>query len=268
MDNKFRSNPYNPLNILISEDDILNILNDHNIQDYKITNLSLFQQAFIHTSYCNEYEEYDNNDKSIELFDKSYETLEFLGDSLLGSSVTRYLYNRYVNLHNKEEGFLTQIKIRLICGEQLAFLSEKINFNKFMIISKNVENNSGRDNCHILEDIYEAFLGALFLDSTDISLVDTFIITCIERYVDISDLILNDNNYKGLLLKYFQHNFLTHPIYKTDKSEENNIFISNVYRFTENNQEELCGSGEGKTKKKAEQNASRNILIHYRVMSE
>ena len=266
--NKFKSNPYNSLNTLISEHDLLNILKNHNIQDYKINNLNLFQRAFVHTSYCKlkEYEEYENTEKAIELFDKSYETLEFLGDSLLGSCITKYLYNRYSIKHNKDEGFLTKIKIRLICGEQLAFLSERINFNKFMIISKNVENNSGRENIHILEDIYEAFLGALFLDSNDISLVDKFIISCVENYVDITDLILNDNNYKGLLLKYFQHNFLTHPLYKTNKIEDKNIFISNVYRTQP--EEILIGTGEGKTKKKAEQDASKNALIHYRVMSE
>ena len=269
MDNKFKTNPYNPLNKLIFEDDILNILKKHNIQDYKIKNLNLFQTAFVHTSYCKlkEYEAYENTDKSIELFDKSYETLEFLGDALLGSSISRYLFNRYAINHNKDEGFLTKIKIRLICGEQLAFLSEKINFNKFMIISKNVENNDGRNNTHILEDIYEAFLGALFLDSNDISIIDTFIITCIEEYVDISDLILNDNNYKGLLLKYFQHNFLTYPIYKTNKMQNTNLFNSIVYKNTGEEIIEIS-KGEGKTKKKAEQDASKNALIYYRVMSE
>ena len=57
----------------------MNILSDHNIQDYKSNNLNLFQQAFVHTSYCKlkEYEEYENTNQSIELFNKSYETLNF-----------------------------------------------------------------------------------------------------------------------------------------------------------------------------------------------
>ena len=50
--NKFKSNPYNSLNTLISEHDLLNILKNHNIQDYKINNLNLFQRAFVHTSDC------------------------------------------------------------------------------------------------------------------------------------------------------------------------------------------------------------------------
>ena len=269
MEPKFKSNPYNSLNLLITPNNILNILNEHNIQDYKINNLSLFQQAFVHTSYCKlkEYEDYENTENNIELFTKSYETLEFLGDSILGSCVTKYLYNRYVNKHNKDEGFLTKIKIRLICGEQLAFLSEKNGFNKYMIISKNVEKNSGREKMNILEDIYEAFLGALYLDSNDISLIDKFIISCITKYVDISDLILNDNNYKGVLLNYFQHNFLTYPIYETYKGENSKVFISKVF-ITIQNEKKLCSEGEGKTKKKAEQDASKNALIYYRVMSE
>ena len=116
MDNKFKSNPFNSSNVKISENDILNILRNHDIQDYTIKNLSLFQKAFVHTSYCKlkDYEEYENKDNSLNLFDESYETLEFLGDSLLGSCVTKYLYNRYVNCHKKDEGFLTKLKIRLI----------------------------------------------------------------------------------------------------------------------------------------------------------
>ena len=80
-------------------------------------------------------------------------------------------------------------------GEQLAYLSRKLNFNKFMIISKHIEDNcNGRENEHILEDVFEAFLGALFLDSNDNKLIEKFIINCIETHIDIVDLILNDNN--------------------------------------------------------------------------
>jgi ribonuclease-3 len=269
---KFKSDPYNFSNVEITQQDILNILENLNIQNYKINNLSLFQQAFVHTSYCEmkDYEEYPKPDNCMPLYKKSYETLEFLGDSFLGCIVTNYLYNRYVRYHNKEEGFLTKLKIRFVCGEQLGFLSKKINLNKFMIISKHIEDNcSGRDNIHILEDIYEAFIGALYLDSGDYHLIETFIISSIEKYIDISDTILNDNNYKDQLLRYFQHNFKVHPKYETIKidnnfeckifrKEEEANYVENIY---------IC-SGTGNTKKKAEQNSSRNALIHYRVMSE
>ena len=270
MDTKFKSDPYNSSNLEITPLDVLNILSNHNIQNYTIRNLSLFQQAFIHTSYCHmkDYEEYKKPDNCLELYNKSYETLEFLGDSFLGCVVTNYLYNRYVNFHNQDEGFLTKLKIRLICGEQLAHLSKEMGLDKFMIISKHIDANcSGRENTHILEDIYEAFLGALYLDSNDYSLIETFIVNTIESHTDIVDLILNDNNFKDQLLRYFQHNFKVYPKYVTQKNEEFNNFECKIYRKDKDTDMYVC-NGQGNTKKKAEQNASKNALIHYRVMSE
>ena len=91
--------------------------------------------------------------------------------------------------------------------------------------------------------------------------------SCITKYVDISDLILNDNNYKKVLLNYFQHNFLTYPIYETYREGDSKVFISKVF-ITIHDEKTLCSEGKGKTKKKAEQDASKNALIYYRVMSE
>ena len=270
MDLKFKTNPYNPLNVELLSEDILNILKTFNIQNYKINNLFLFQQSFVHTSYCNmkDYEEYNKPDTCLSLFEKSYETLEFLGDSFLGCVITKYLYNRYVNLHNKDEGFLTKLKIRFVCGEQLAFLSKSIGLDKYLVISKHIEDNcSGRENTHILEDIYESFLGALYLDSRDFSLVEKFIIQSIEKYIDFSEIILNDNNFKDQLLRYLQHNYKVYPKYVTNKNEDDNLFHCDIFR-NEGEKEIYISSGKGNTKKKAEQNASKNSLIHYRIMSE
>jgi len=272
MDNKFKSDPYNFSNKEITSSNILNILKTLNIQDYKINDLSLFQKAFVHTSYCEmkDYGEYTRPNNCLSLFKESYETLEFLGDSFLGCIVTNYLYNRFGTKHNKDEGFLTKLKIRLVCGEQLAFLSKKINLQDFMIISKHIEENcSGRENEHILEDIYEAFIGALYLDSQDYSIVEKFVISSIEKFVDISDIILNDNNYKDQLLRYFQHNFSVHPRYETIKAESENNFKSTIYKLSENDPVGIIiSTGYGQTKKKAEQDGARNALIHYRVISE
>ncbi len=265
MENKFKSNPYNSFNCEITSSDILNILSTLNIQNYTIQNLSLFQQAFIHTSYCHmkDYEEYTQPENCLSLYNKSYETIEFLGDSILGSVVSNYLYQRFVVNHGQDEGFLTKLKIRLVCGEQLSFLSKQLGFDKFMIISKHIEDNcSGRNNTHILEDIYEAFIGSLYLDSNDYSLVEKFIIQSIEMNIDIADIILNDNNYKDQILRYFQHNFKVFPTYKTIKNEEKQIFESKLYK-----EKEYIELGTGKTKKKAEQEASKNALIYYRVIS-
>tara|TARA_Y100001958_G_C21152713_1_gene488469 strand:+ start:254 stop:1048 length:795 start_codon:yes stop_codon:yes gene_type:complete len=260
---KFSSNPYNPSNKLILKDNIINIMNSLNINDVNINNLSLYQRSFIHKSYCEmkDYEQYNNDNNSLELFKDSYETLEFIGDSFIGNIIAKYLYNRYYLNHNQDEGFLTKLKVRFVCGEQLAYLSEKLNFNEYIIISKHIEDNcDGRNNKNILEDVFESFIGALYLDTNNFNLVEDFIIKVIEKYIDFSDLILNDNNYKDQILRYFQHNFKIYPTYKTIKKEDN------TYQCEIFKDDEYIEIGYGKSKKKSEQDASKKALQKYCVI--
>jgi len=262
---KFKANPYNTNNILIKDDDILNIMKTLNIQDFKCNNLSLYQRAFVHKSYTQlkDYEEYNNEYNSIKLFNISYETLEFVGDAFLGNIIANYLYNRYFHMHKMDEGFLTKLKIRFVCGEQLAYLSKCLGFDKYMIISKHIEENcEGRSNTNILEDILEAFLGAIYEDKQDFKLVEKFIVNVIEKYVDFSETILYDNNYKDQILRYFQHNYQLYPTYKTKKNEENK-YECKLYK-----EDEYIVSGYGNSKKKSEQDASKRALIKYHVLSE
>ena len=262
---KFKADPYNPNNKLISKDDILTIMKSLDIQDLTITNLDLYQRAFIHKSYCEmkDYEEYTRNDNCLELFKISYETLEFIGDSFLGNIIANYLYKRYFIGHGQDEGFLTKLKIRFVCGEQLGYLSKMMKFDQFIIISKHIEDNcDGRNNTHILEDVFEAFLGALYTDTGDFKLVEKFIIQCIEMNVDFSDVILRDNNYKDQILRYFQHNYKIHPTYKTVKKEDN-TYKCEIYK-----ENEFVETGYGGSKKKSEQDASKNALLKFRVLSE
>ena len=163
METKFKADPYNFSNFLIQENDILNIMKSLNIQDFKINNLSFYQQAFVHKSYTElkDYEEYEQPNNCLPLCKLSYETMEFLGDSFLGNIIANYLYQRYVNYFNIDEGFLTKLKIRFVCGEQLAFLSKQLGFDKFIILSKHIEENcDGRNNIHILEDVNHFFIDA------------------------------------------------------------------------------------------------------------
>ena len=267
MDAKFKSDPYNPLNRTIQESDVLNIMNTLNLSDHRVNDISLYQTAFVHKSYTNlkDYEEYAKPDDCLELFHKSYETMEFLGDSLLGSIVSTYLYERYIPFE-VDEGFLTKLKIRLVCGEQLGYLADCLGFAKYMVISKHIDESCrGRENVHILEDIFEAFLGSLYLDTGNLTIVKEFVIRTIEKYVDIVDLISRDNNYKDQILRYFQHNFKVHPIYETseDPDDPNQGFRCCILKDSLK-----VSEGRGTTKKKAEQDASRNALISFHVISD
>ena len=133
-----------------------------------------------------------------------------------------------------------------------------------MIISKHIEDNcDGRNNIHILEDIFEAFLGALYSDTNNFKLVEKFIIQSIEKHIDFSDLILKDNNYKDQILRYFQHNYKIHPTYKTQKNDENNNYQCQLFKG-----DEYIETGYGNSKKKSEQDASKKALIKFCVISE
>ena len=262
---KFKANPYNSKNKLITRENILSIMKSLGIHDMTITNLDLYQRAFIHKSYCEmkDYEEYSRPDDCLDLFKISYETLEFIGDSFLGNIIANYLYKRYFISHKEEEGFLTKLKIRFVCGEQLAYLSAQLGLGQYMIISKHIEDNcDGRNNTNMLEDVFEALLGAMYHDTGDFKLVEKFIIQTIEKYVDFADVILRDNNYKDQILRYFQHNYKVHPTYKTEKNEDN-TYSCRLFKG-----DEYIETGSGHSKKKSEQDASKKTLIKFRVLSE
>ena len=258
-------NPFNLNNKLINSNDIINIMETLNINNFKVNNILLYQTSFIHKSYCKElYEDTDfkNIDRSIDLQENSYETMEFLGDSILGSIVSSYLYERFYKIYNQDEGFLTYLKNRIVCGESLAVLSKKIGLNKFIVISKHIEDYcDGRNNLNILEDVFEAFIGAIFLDN-NYDTIKEILLNIIEKYIDFTDIIIKNNNHKEQIIKYLQHNYKENPKYKDINSDNNKL-----YRCELLFQDKVISKGEGKSKKKAQQDASRNALIYYNVIN-
>ena len=264
-DSKFKADPYNFNNEFISEQYIINIMKSLNINDFQLTNLDFYKTAFIHKSYCKlkDYEEYDYpGEKCLPLQEVSYETMEFLGDAILGSVVSSYLYQRFYKIHHQNEGFLTKLKIRIICGENLCELSKKLLFQKHIVISKHIEENcNGRENSNILEDVFESFIGAIYLD-TNYGTVEKFIIHVIEKFVDFTEVLLRDNNYKDQISRYFQRIYDdgSRPIYKHIK--EDGKFYCELYH-----KEKLLIKGEGISKKKSEQDVSKKALVYFNVLT-
>ena len=122
------------------------------------------------------------------------------------------------------------MRTKLVNGEMMANLSKKLGFAEFVIISRHIEDKcNGRDSISILEDVFEAFAGAMFLDFNEIdnyNLIDNFyfgigyqvcekfIIHMIEDLVDFSELIMINTNYKDQLNKYFSDTFQIQTTYK------------------------------------------------------
>ena len=257
------TNPYNSSNKLLTSENVLSIMKGLGISNFTIHNLVLYQTAFTHKSYCNikEYDDFKNTCNALPLQKKSYETMEFLGDAILGSIVSSYLYKRFHMIHSQNEGFLTKLKIRIVCGVNCCKLSNDLKFQEHIIISSQTENSSqGRNNENILEDVFEAFIGAIYLDHS-YERAEEFIIHVIETYVDFTDILLTDNNFKDQITRYIKRTFNTYPTYKHEKIDGK--YKCNIYV----NGELIC-YGIGDSKKKSEQASSKNALIKYNVITK
>lgn len=256
-------NPYNSKNRLFTSTDIQAILLKHNC-NFTICNPTIYQTAMVHSSYVKRSEyttptgeittlaPKPNN--ALELFDNSYETLEHLGDSILGASVSTYLLKRF---SEENEGFLTDLKKDIVCNEMLGSLSLKIGLDQFYIISRHNEDVcNGRTNAKKLGDILEAFIGALWTDcGNNFQIVSSFIVSLIESYINIPKLLMNNRNFKEQLQKFYQGKFHFTPKYVMLSS------AANTYTMAAIDERGIhLGIGSASTKKQAEQLAAKNAL--------
>jgi len=239
-------NPFNFKNKEITESEVCDILKKYGVPD-KVHNLNLYKRAFIHKSYCKRpVVENEENGVIIEkrpndcmtLKTKSNERLEFLGDGVLECITKYYLYRRFPKAN---EGFMTEKKIALVKNEHIGRLAYEMGLNKWYIISKNAEEKKTRTNLKKLGCLFEAFLGALFLDFNKITIKDeekwfenvfvtgpgfqiaqTFVEGIFEKHVNWVELIQNDDNYKNILQVILQKAFQVTPVYReiTEWDEE------------------------------------------------
>ena len=274
--------PYNINNILINEEDVINILNNFNVKVDKIYDIEVIRQAFVHKSYCKKAiylddilmeakKELGNPSELLELQKDSYETKEFLGDSVLKVNISFYLYKRYPD---QNEGFMTRLKTKLEDKTNLALMSKKMGLGKFFIISKHIEAMNGRNSERIHEDVFEAFFGALFL-SNGFEPCCLLIINLLETLIDYSDKLYCDNNYKDALLRHHHVQEWTHPKYEIIYFEgpaHKRRYIVGVQKYNiENyceNKNKYIGYGVGNSHKEGEQQAAKMALIIYGILKE
>lgn len=260
--------PYNKLNKLIEKDDIIKFLSIYE----NINNINIYRRAFVHKSYCTrKNENFINGNVNcpsdcLPLQEDSNERLEFLGDAILNLVVGRYLFERYPTLN---EGFLTTTRTKLVNGEMLANLSRQLNLSEFILLSHQIESNKGRSNKNILEDTFEAFIGAIFIDfeekdGSGFKHSNDWIVNVLEEYVDFTELMTQNTNYKDKLVKYCQHNYQFIPkFFEIDVKEVNGSKIHTIY--VKNNLGCVIGIGKGQNKKYAEVDASKKALKYYNV---
>jgi ribonuclease-3 len=207
-------NPYNPKNKVIRMDHINAILTKYGIHE-SIHDMELYTRAFTHSSYCKRPFEPSVIIKDIPNFpvrEISNERLEFLGDGILECATKFYLYRRFPR---ENEGFMTEKKIALVKNESIGKLTNEIGLTEWYVLSKHSEDKNTRTNLKKLGCLFEAFVGALFLDFKDkgYDIASTFIIHVLEQHVDWTDLLLCDDNYKNILQVKLQKEFKVTPEY-------------------------------------------------------
>lgn len=216
-------------------------------------NLEHYYQAFVHKSI----QKYTKNSSvALNYTKQSYERYEYLGDSVLSLIIANYLFKKYPD---KNEGFLTRIRTKLVNGKTLARFSKELQLGKHILLSSNVEKIDGRNNDRILEDIFEALICAIYLDIGFVK-AEKFVIDTIEKYIVFEELEVDDN-YKDILLRFCQSKMNTTPSYDTielsgpphNRQFKVACFIQGIqYKF-----------GMGKCKKLAEQLAAKETLKHF-----
>lgn len=202
----------------------------------------LYDIAFIHksASYVDKMGNIVNNER-----------LEYLGDAVLGTIVAEYLYNRFPF---KDEGFLTQLRSRVVNRSFLTQLTFKMKLNRYVISNA----NSVSESSHLYGDLLEAFIGAIYLDC-GYAVTKQFVIKKIfNQHVDIQEMERTDNNFKSQLIEWGQKmkqevEFKT--INNPDSGSEKMPFLSEACIDGK-----VMGKGEGFSKKEAQQNAAQQAL--------
>lgn len=214
---------------------MINLTDFENKIGYKFKNKALLTEALTHTSYANEHGT------------KSFERLEFLGDSILGFVVAENLYTMY---QNKDEGFLSKTRAGIVCEDSLSEIARSLGIPDVLLLGVGEEKSRGREKNSIISDVVEATIAAVYKDSdfeTAKELINRIIPQDTYLKCGISD-------YKSTLQETFKQSKVSYDtIPFTD--DDVNMFRSRVFL------DGKCkGEGIGITKKAAEQRAAQHAL--------
>lgn len=207
-------------------------------------NEKLLYTAFTHSSYAN-----DHREKGLE----HLERLEFLGDAVIELIVSDYLYKEYTNL---PEGQLTKMRAAAVREETLAQLAIENNLQQFILLGKGEEQSDGRNRVSLLCDVFEAFIGAIYLDS-GIEKARNLLARTLFPKISVDD-FSHGMDYKTDLQEWMQQDGVVQIEYRvieTSGPDHARVFKVAVYI-----EKELWGIGEGSSKKRAEQAAAKDAF--------
>ncbi|MFN4084186.1 MAG: ribonuclease III [Bacteroidia bacterium] len=203
-----------------------------------------YKQALRHHSVSKKIHESGSKD--------SNERLEFLGDSVFNAVISDYIFKKYPY---KDEGFLTQMRSKIVSRESLNNLAQKIGLSHLVQYDKKSMQNVNLRNS-IFGNALEAFIGAIYLDAGYKTCYKFIINVLLLHNLDIDKLEEIETNFKGRLIEYCQKNNLLID-FECEEAIENKIKLFKVSIKLNN---EIFGQAENSNKKKAEQLASQRTF--------
>lgn len=217
---------------------------------FQFLNERLLKQAFTHSSYVNEHRRkpYEDNER-----------LEFLGDAVLELTVSQYLYKKYPLM---SEGELTKLRAAIVCEPSLVKFAHTLSFGKLVLLGKGEELTGGRERPALLADVFEAFVGALYLDQ-GMEAVYVFLSHTVFPKID-EGAFSHVMDYKSQLQELVQRDaagVIEYKIHQEKGPAHNKEFVSNVFLNGE-----IKGTGIGRSKKEAEQKAAEQALKNVKAI--
>jgi ribonuclease-3 len=215
-------------------------------------NEHLLIQAFTHSSYVNEHRNKTFRDN---------ERLEFLGDAVLELTVSQFIYTHFPRM---SEGQMTKLRAAVVCEPSLVKFANQLEFGKLVLLGKGEEMTGGRKRPSLLADVFEAFIGALYLDQ-GLEAVFSFLEKYVFPSIDKGE-FNNVIDYKSQLQEYIQHDSLGELHYRIVSERgpaHNREFISEVLLDNK-----PLGQGRGRSKKEAEQHAAAKALQEFGLLKQ
>lgn len=229
---------------------MINYTDIENKIGYRFKNKKLLEVAVTHKSYAYEKKETAN--------DNYNERLEFLGDAILEHIVSIYLYNLKPSL---KEGVMSKKRAEIVCEASLSKIIKKMGLSKNIRLGKCEIQTGGNKKDALLADMYEAILGAVYLDGG----FETAQKVCLDNILPTITEVLNETeslDYKSRLQELLQKNGTVKIEYRLDKEtgkDHAKTFFTSVYL-----EDKKIGEGNGKTKKASEQEAAKCALKKFK----
>ncbi|MGF1585219.1 MAG: ribonuclease III [Bacteroidales bacterium] len=214
----------------------------YSLTGYRPGSLDLYRSAFTHKSISSSEGGRGSHNN---------ERLEYLGDAILSAVIADYLFTAYPNC---KEGFLTQLRSKLVNRENLNRVAMSMGFDKLVRSHKNIVPTKK----HIYGNALEALIGAMYLDQGYKKAKKFIIDRIISVHFDLDQLACQDNDFKSQIIQWGQKNkkeisFGSYELTGSDKPYP--VFVATIHIM-----DMLAGEGHGPTKKQAQQHAARQAL--------